>query len=547
MHEQPAKQCVIYCRVSTKEQVEEGNSLITQERLCREYAAKHGYFVVQIYIEQGESAKTVDRTELKKLISYCTIKKNKIDAVIIYKIDRLSRNTDDYSQIRIMLKQYAVEIKSISEYFEDTPAGRFMENIIANVAQFDNDVRAERSVNGMKEAVKEGRYVWMAPLGYSNRKVDGKATIIPNEQAHIIKGMFKALVYELKPIEEIRRELLTNKPILLKGKCLSKSNFYRLLRNELYCGIIRKFGKVYEGKYEPLISKELFYQAQDVLKGKKKSWAIKSTEDFPLRRFLQHPSGKAVTGCWAQGKYKKYPYYMVQGHNFNVRKEILEETFFQWLDQFKLDVSLFKRIEEKIKDELAKAAERKPLERTQMASQIKDLKETQANLIDKNIAGVIPDDLCRDRLNEITVELARLSEKLNTSDDRMPDVKEILVTARKVMLEPGRTWKEADYKHKVWLQSFYFPEGITIENSATRTPKICKLFKVKSMFSGTNSRNVHHPVLKLNTFPEQISLTWQTLEIIAQDVENDNPLTTVEIMQELSHLSEQLKREGTSE
>src|SRR5882724_11951022 len=170
MEKNTQRKAVIYCRVSTKEQVEEGNSLATQERNCREYASKHGYEIAQVFIEEGESAKTADRTELQKLLRFCSDKKQQIKAVIIYKIDRLSRNTDDYSQLRLLLKRYGVEIKSTSEYFENTPAGRFMENIIANVAQFDNDVRTERSVNGMKDAMREGRYVGIAPLGYENIK-----------------------------------------------------------------------------------------------------------------------------------------------------------------------------------------------------------------------------------------------------------------------------------------------------------------------------------------------------------------------------------------
>lgn len=508
MQEQQSKQCVIYCRVSTKEQAEEGNSLITQERLCREYADKYGYVVVRAYVEQGESAKTANRTELKKLIAFCTAKKNRIDAVVIYKIDRLSRNMDDYSQIRIMFKRYGVEIKSISEYFEDTPAGRFMENIIANVAQFDNDVRAERSVNGMKEAVKEGRYVWMAPLGYSNGKAEGKASIVPNEKASVIKNIFKAIVYEVKPLEVIRREFLSFGHLQRDGKSLSKSNFYRLIRNELYCGLIRKFGKVYEGKYEPLVSKELFYQAQEIIKGKNKVKANTNGEDFPLRRFLHHPSGKAVTGCWAQGKSKKYPYYMIHGYNFNVRKEVLEDTFCQWIDQFKIDIKLFTRIEEKIRDELKKNGERKPIERTQMEVLVKELKETQTNLINKNLAGVIPDDLCKERLGDIAVKLAQLKEKLNMPVGQVPDINSIISTLRKLILDPAKTWKEADYKNKILLQCFYFPEGIEIDNSGSRTQKICKLFKLKSKFSGAKSRNVRHPIHKSNTAFMQLSLPF---------------------------------------
>src|SRR5437016_5313529 len=96
------KKAVIYCRVSTKEQVEEGNSLITQQRICREYAIKNGYEIAHVFIEQGESAKTAERTELQKLLNFCANRKNHIQAIIAYKIDRISRNTDDYSQIRLL-------------------------------------------------------------------------------------------------------------------------------------------------------------------------------------------------------------------------------------------------------------------------------------------------------------------------------------------------------------------------------------------------------------------------------------------------------------
>ena len=99
------KKAVIYCRVSTKEQAEEGNSLVTQEKNCKEYALKNGYEIAAIFVEQGESAKTIDRTELKRLMGFCATKKNSINAIIAYKIDRISRNIDDYSQIRIQLRR----------------------------------------------------------------------------------------------------------------------------------------------------------------------------------------------------------------------------------------------------------------------------------------------------------------------------------------------------------------------------------------------------------------------------------------------------------
>lgn len=503
MHEEHTKQCVIYCRVSTKEQAEEGNSLITQERLCREYAATNGYTVAEIYIEQGESAKTADRTELKKMISYCTTKKNQVKAVVVYKIDRLSRNTDDYSQIRMMLKRYEVEIKSISEYFEDTPAGRFMENIIANVAQFDNDVRAERCAGGMKEAVKEGRYVWMAPYGYSNVKVNGRSTIAPNESAGLVQKVFERIVTAKLPLEEIRQEMIAVGLRMPNGNLMSKNNFHKLIRRELYCGVIKKFGAEYEGSFEPILSKELFYKVQDIINGKRTRARTAHPTDFPLRRFLYHPQGKAVTGCWAKGRLKKYPYYMVHGFNVNIRKELLEETFAGWLDNFKFDISTFEQLRKQIEATLNGYELLTPGFKQQVENQIKQVKEKQSAIINKNIQGVIPDELCREKLQELYVELHTLNQQISQIVQPVKDLSGVLDTARKVLLQPGQAWKNANYKNKLLLQSFYFPDGIAIDKSGSRTPKVCKLLKVKSDFRVSKSLNVDLRRFELLTFALQ--------------------------------------------
>jgi site-specific DNA recombinase len=538
MEEHHKKQCVIYCRVSTKEQAEEGNSLITQERLCKEYAAKQGYSVVAVFVEHGESAKTADRTELKKLISFCMIKKNNVKAVIVYKIDRLSRNTDDYSQIRIMFKKYGVEIKSTSEHFEDTPAGRFMENIIANVAQFDNDVRAERSIGGMKEAVREGRYVWMAPFGYSNGKLNGKANIIPNESAGIVKEIFSLVANQQKPVQLIRMELLNKYTDTQTKKSLSKSNFYRLLRNELYCGMIRKFGVVHKGNYEPLISEHLFYTVQAILKkNKPKTWN-NHTGDFPLRKFLYHPSGKAVTGCWAKGKTKKYPYYMIHGHHFNIRKETLESVFAQWLNQFKLNITDFEKLTIQLKKSMAGFKEKMVSINSSADNRIKDLKERQSILINKNITGLIPDQLFAEKLEEISSEIESVYATISLAENAGFDVDSLIDTARNILRKPGELWVNAGFEDKLLLQSFYFPDGIEIDNQGSRTPKICKLFKLKLENDKGNSRNVHHLHKKSNTDFKQLSLPWQKLKIIQENPEKkvDNIGDVIDELEKVSHI-----------
>ncbi len=82
---------VIYCRVSSVEQVD-GTSLESQERMCREFAKREGIEVSEVFIDKGESAKTADRTEFLKAISFCSLKKNKVTDFIVYKLDRFARN-----------------------------------------------------------------------------------------------------------------------------------------------------------------------------------------------------------------------------------------------------------------------------------------------------------------------------------------------------------------------------------------------------------------------------------------------------------------------
>lgn len=506
------KRAVIYCRVSTKEQVEEGNSLVTQEKNCREYALKNGFEIVAIFIEQGESAKTADRTELKKLMSFCAVKKNNIQAIIAYKIDRISRNTDDYSQIRILLKRYGVEIKSTSEFFEDTPAGRFMENIIANVAQFDNDVRAERSTGGMKDAVREGRYVWMAPYGYSNVRVDGKSTITPNKFAPIVKRIFEEVAVSIYPVEILRKKMIAEIVDATEGKPISKSAFYRIIKNEMYTGWIEKFSERHKGNFEPLVSEELFHYVQHKLYGKKqknKEYLFESP-DFPLRRFIRHASGKMLTGGWSKGRSKSYPYYLIRKFNINIKKEVLEDSFKNWLNQFKIDIGHFDKLKTIVKQYLDSGVDNKRAKEKKLQERVMELKEKQALLVEKNIDGIISNDLCKERLAAIDSELYTVKQAISNMGVVPVNYSHALNIIRDILLNPGKVWEKADFKTKVKLQWFYFPNGIEIDNTHCRTTKICKLFKLNELISSFQYQLVNHPVSKSNTGFSQITLLYET-------------------------------------
>ncbi len=486
MQNQQLKQAVIYCRVSTKEQVDEGNSLNTQEKQCREYAIKNGFEVVQVFVEQGESAKTADRTELKKLLVLCSDKKRKIESVIIYKLDRLSRNTDDYSFLRLQFKKFGVEIRSTSENFEDTPVGRFMENTMANIAQFDNDVRAERCAGGMKEAMREGRYVWMAPVGYDNIRVGGKATLGPNPvMAPIIRHAFELIAKNTHAIEDVRKIAnamgLTSK----SGKPLNKQYFYKIFKNRAYFGMIEKFGESHKGLFEPVVTEELFNQVQRVLKsrGRKMSNYKMDSADFPLRRFVTSHEGRKLTGSWCQGRSKKYPFYRfgVKGSNYN--RDAFEESYMAFMDRYKLDSELIGKLKTKLKESLGKATFDEKKDSLKLRARIEELAEKQNVLIRKNLDGFIPDAVLKQQLELIEKETYEARVSIASSQEAEIDFEELLDFVKGYLENPSSVWKTANLDKQLKLQWFQFPQGITFDGIEYGTAQIANVYKTKEAFS----------------------------------------------------------------
>ena len=507
------KRAVLYCRVSTKEQVDEGNSLVTQERICREYALKNGYDIAQVFIEQGESAKTVHRTELQRLLAYCSLKKNNIHAVIAYKIDRISRNTDDYSHIRLLLKRYGVEIKSTSEFFENTPAGRFMENIIVNVGQFDNDVRTERSMNGMKEAMREGRYVWSAPFGYKNVRIGGKSTIIRDPQtAPIIKQLFYSIAERVGPPSDIRIAMSKNGLVQKNGNPIAKGYFYRILKNPTYCGWIKKFGEVHKGLFEPIISQEQFDQVQRVLGRKIKRFGKYRIEnhDFPLRRFVTHPElGTKLTGSWAKGKYKLYPYYRYLKKG-NYSRSLVESKFKEFLNGYALDENEYTDFKRMIRENLIKQTKTERQKANEAKVHIEQLKTERSALIRKNIENIISDTILKEEIFRIETKIYNLNKDLDSDLSIEGDLEEAIVFLEDFLKNPSKIWEEMKFDQKRELQVFVFPRGVTFDGETYRTPEICRLYKAKSEIIPVLSPTVPSEVSPTNN-PEIPYQEWKEI------------------------------------
>jgi len=500
------KKAVIYCRVSTKEQVDEGNSLATQEKSCKEYALKNDYEITEIFIERGESAKTADRTELQKMLAYCSNKKNFISVIIVYKIDRLSRNTYDYGSLKVYFKKYGIAIKSVSENLENTPTGNLMETMLSGFAQFDNDVRAERCSGGMREAVREGRWVWLGPVGYKMTRVLGKATITQNEMAPLILKAFEMLSLGIYPVDEVLRVVTREGLVFPSGKKIGKTYFHKIIRNELYCGIMKKFGEVHKGRFEPIITEELFNQVQRVLSnnGHKTTQYKTDNPDFPLRKFVKTENGISLTGYWSKGRSGgKYPFYRFISAG-NYRREDFTNWYCEFLDSYAYDTKTLEKLKVKLCEHLKKATGSDVRDAQKMDERLIEIKQIQSSLIQKNMKGIINDQLLKDQLDILEKEIFDIQSSLISYRKTELDPDELIAFAEEFLLNPSVVWRKSDLETQTKLQWFEFPQGVTFSDKIFQTAKVACIFKAKEAFDASLSTVVDYSTLFSNQIIEEL-------------------------------------------
>jgi DNA invertase Pin-like site-specific DNA recombinase len=281
------KNALAYARVSTKEQAEKGLSIPAQLKAIREYANSHGFRILEEYADLGESAKTADRPEFKKMIKRCQ-KDKTIDAVIVHKIDRFSRNNIDFYAYKAILKKEGVRLISVTENIEETASGEFIENVLVAMAQFYSSNLAEEVLKGMKEKFRRGEWPVKAPIGYKNVRDDkGHSEVVEDKDtSYLIKQMFKLYAtgqYSLGSLsEEMGRRGLKTK----RGKLLSKEQIKHILQNKFYMGRMVLWNEEVKGKHKPLINEALFNQVQNILAERKITQDRWQKREFLLRELV---------------------------------------------------------------------------------------------------------------------------------------------------------------------------------------------------------------------------------------------------------------------
>ncbi|UOE96040.1 recombinase family protein [Alkalihalobacillus sp. LMS39] len=258
--------CAIYVRVSTDEQVKEGFSISAQLERLRAFATSQGWDVSHEYVEEGWSAKNINRPQMQKMLK--DIKKGEIDVILVYKLDRLTRSVIDLYALLKEFEDHNVAFRSATEVYDTSTAmGRLFVTLVAALAQWEREQLVERVKVGLEQMVDEGKKPGAQELFGYKFDTDFNCEII-EEEAEIVRWMFQLYAdgYGYRAIAE----KLNQKGIKTKrsGKPWSFSSVRLILTNDMYIGVFRYGDKVRYNTHPPIVNEILFRQVQKKMKSK---------------------------------------------------------------------------------------------------------------------------------------------------------------------------------------------------------------------------------------------------------------------------------------
>jgi DNA invertase Pin-like site-specific DNA recombinase len=319
----PKKRCAIYTRKSTDEGLDqEYNSLEAQRDSALAFISSQrheGWIAVNDgYDDGGFSGGNTNRPALKRLLA--DVEDGRIDVVVVYKIDRLSRSLSDFAQMVDLFDAHGVTFVSVTQQFNTTTSmGRLTLNILLSFAQFEREVTGERIRDKISASKAKG--MWMGgtpPLGYDVRD---RKLVVNESEAALVRDIF-ARYAETGSAAQLVRELQieghTTKVWVAQngrrhdGKVIDQQCLFTMLRNRLYLGEITHKGQSFPGQHEPIVSTDLWAAVHAFVDGRKQGPRTRyKKEPALLTGLLYAPDGQRMLPTYTQKKNgKRYRYYV---------------------------------------------------------------------------------------------------------------------------------------------------------------------------------------------------------------------------------------------
>jgi site-specific DNA recombinase len=307
--------CAVYTRKSSEEGLEmEFNSLDAQREACEAYVASQraeGWLLVSDrYDDGGFSGGTLERPALKRLLA--DIEAGRVDVVVVYKIDRLSRSLMDFSRLVEVFDRQNVTFVSVTQSFNTTTSmGRLTLNVLLSFAQFEREVIGERIRDKFAASRRKG--MWMggwAPLGY---EVRDRKLVLNEQDAKLVRSIFQRFL-KTGSATILARQLIQEDVRNKYGKLIDKGILYKLLNNPVYIGEAVHKGVSYPGEHTAIIDRKVWdrVQAQFQINPRKRAGTVRSQTPSLLKGIIFGPTGVAMSPSHTRKSGRLYRYYVSQ-------------------------------------------------------------------------------------------------------------------------------------------------------------------------------------------------------------------------------------------
>lgn len=342
----------LYARKSTESEERQVLSIDSQIKEMLALAEREGLEIVAMKRESHSAKETGQRPVFNEIIE--ELQAGKFNGILTWAPDRISRNAGDLGKIVDLMDAGKLhEIRTFSQSFRNNPNEKFLLMILGSQAKLENDNRGINVRRGLRTRCEMGYRPGTAPTGYLNQKLMDKKcqVIVDPDRGHVIKKMFNKVAHEKWSGRKVYHWLKFELNFHTTGnKPLALGNVYRVLSNPFYHGVFefpRNSGNWYEGKHEPLVSKELFEKVQEQLK---RDGIQRTSHEFAFTKLMV--CGSCGSGISAEEKYKplkdgttkRYIYYgcgrsrdhSCKGNKY-VREEELVEKIAELIDQIDMN------------------------------------------------------------------------------------------------------------------------------------------------------------------------------------------------------------------
>jgi len=452
--------CVIYTRVSSKEQMDTNQSLEWQKKYCMEYAIKNKLNIQGYFGGTYESAKSDERKEFTRMLKFVKSSKEKISYILVYSLDRFSRTGDSAIYISSQLKKTGVNIMAVTQPIDtNSHAGALQQNIQFIFSKYDNDLRRQKTIDGMREKLIRGEWIGRAPVGYSYEKGAVTQTIKLNEDADLVKMAFedRAKGYTYQQISSKLASL---------GLKMHLQKIAEMFKNPFYCGYIsHQFlnGEIVQGKQPPLVDEKLFLRANEFRKTE--GFKSKKENDFlPLKGFVREAISNApFTGYLVKKKGLYYYKANRVGIKVNRNVDIMHSKFKELLANYTIDTSHIEPLKIQLQYTWENLTESNTSEKKALSLKLNEIEEEFYNLRKRHAIGTVSLDIyeefsfeMKERRESVLAQLEKLNQKLSNP-------KELIHFTCQLASNLAPVWDSGNYYQKQMFQNVLFPKGLAYD------------------------------------------------------------------------------------